>query len=188
MLITLTDTNGKPFATSLVKRDAYGDLVLAEEHPTFNFEFECALYGYLEGGVSTDTIDDDDGKPYIVWVIEESPDPNDLIEDFRDYCHACEDAGTQPDGAPFMADWFESGLAYWLNLESFERRSVCYMARILGKLDDVVELIAEDCVQKGLEHAAWLLSVDKIDPDTDWYLAIQDAISSALKDYLNDEF
>jgi hypothetical protein len=29
------------------------------------------LYGYQEGGVSTDTIDEDgDGEPYIRWVVE----------------------------------------------------------------------------------------------------------------------
>ena len=165
MLITLTDTNGKALACSLVKRDQYGYLVLEDDHPTFGFELECALYGYQEGGVSTDTIDDDDGNPYIVWTVEESPDPNDLIEDFRDYCHACKVAGVEPEALDFVNDWFEGCAIHWHALESFEQRSVCYMARVLGKLDDVIELIAED-LQQGFDHAAWLLSVDKLDSKT----------------------
>jgi hypothetical protein len=55
-------------AVAEIKMDEYGYLYL-DQGSTFDFEFECALYGYQEGRVNTDTIDDDDNKPYIRWTI-----------------------------------------------------------------------------------------------------------------------
>jgi hypothetical protein len=68
MMIVLFDMAGGHIAQAPITTDKHGYLYV--NHPTFEFEFECALYGYQEGGVSTDTIDNDDGEPYIRWVVE----------------------------------------------------------------------------------------------------------------------
>jgi hypothetical protein len=68
MQITLQSMDGAQIAVAPITTDEHGYLYV--NHPTFEFEFECALYGYQEGGVSSDTIDNDDGEPYIRWVVE----------------------------------------------------------------------------------------------------------------------
>ena len=68
MHITLYSMDGAQIAAAPITTDKYGYLHVS--HPTFGFEVDCALYGYQEGGVSTDTIDDDDGNPYIRWTVE----------------------------------------------------------------------------------------------------------------------
>lgn len=68
MQIVLQAIDGKHIATAPITTDEYGGLCVT--HPTFGFEFECALYGYQEGGVSTDTIDDDDGVPFMRWTVQ----------------------------------------------------------------------------------------------------------------------
>jgi hypothetical protein len=35
----------------------------------FSFQIDCALYGLNEGQVEFDTIEDDEGKPYVRWFI-----------------------------------------------------------------------------------------------------------------------
>lgn len=65
--INLRDMKGELIASVPITRDEYG--YLWAEHPTFEFELECALYGYQEGGVHADTIDDENGKPYIQWAV-----------------------------------------------------------------------------------------------------------------------
>lgn len=64
MRVILYTLSGEPVAQAAVKVDAHG--YLHATHPTFQFEVDCALYGYQEGGVDCDTIDDDD-TPYMTW-------------------------------------------------------------------------------------------------------------------------
>lgn len=69
MHITLYSMDHTPIATVPVIVDDEGYLYVGE-HPTFHFEFECALYGYQEGGVSTDTISDmDSDTPFMYWTV-----------------------------------------------------------------------------------------------------------------------
>lgn len=68
MQIVLQAIDGKHIATAPIVVDSEGYLYVT--HPTFGFEFDCALYGYQEGGVSTDTIDDDDGVPFMRWTVQ----------------------------------------------------------------------------------------------------------------------
>jgi hypothetical protein len=69
MHIELRSTTGELIATAPIIVDADGYLSI--EHSTFDFEFDCALYGYQEGGVSTDTIDDmDSGEPLMRWTVK----------------------------------------------------------------------------------------------------------------------
>ena len=42
---------------------------LYAEHPTFQDECEAALYGYQDGGINGDTIQDEDGVDYMKWHI-----------------------------------------------------------------------------------------------------------------------
>lgn len=42
---------------------------LYAEHPTFQDECEAALYGYQDGGINGDTIQDEDGVDYMKWYI-----------------------------------------------------------------------------------------------------------------------
>ena len=66
--ITLWDANsGALIASMNVQKNKFDELQLQSEHPTLSFEFDCALYGLQEGGVNHDSIDDDDGNPYINW-------------------------------------------------------------------------------------------------------------------------
>ncbi len=67
MHITLQSMTGELLANAEIVTDKHG--YLHADHPTFSFEVECALYGYQEGGVSTDTIADEDGNAYIRWTI-----------------------------------------------------------------------------------------------------------------------
>ena len=69
MHIELYSTTGELIATAPILVDDAGYLLI--EHATFDFEFDCALYGYQEGGVSTDTIDDmDSGEPLMRWAVK----------------------------------------------------------------------------------------------------------------------
>lgn len=72
MRIVLTSPAGDIVALVPITTDEYG--YLYANHPTFSFEVECALYGYQDGQVMRDSIDDDDGKPYIFWAVEEAPE------------------------------------------------------------------------------------------------------------------
>jgi hypothetical protein len=66
--ITLWDANsGALIASMNVQKNEFDELLLQSGHPTLSFEFDCALYGLQEGGVNHDSIDDDDGNPYINW-------------------------------------------------------------------------------------------------------------------------
>ena len=66
--ITLWDANsGALIASMNVQKNKFDELRLQSDHPTLSFEFDCALYGLQEGGVNHDSIDDDDGNPYINW-------------------------------------------------------------------------------------------------------------------------
>ena len=67
MHITLTLMNGDLLAQVPVTTDEYGYLYAA--HPTFEHEVDCALYGYQEGGVDSDTIEDEAGRAYIRWSV-----------------------------------------------------------------------------------------------------------------------
>ena len=67
MHITLTTMQGNTIAQVPVTTDEHG--YLYAEHPTFDHEVECALYGYQEGGVNADTIEDENGIAYIRWSI-----------------------------------------------------------------------------------------------------------------------
>jgi hypothetical protein len=68
MHITLYSMDGAQIAKVPVTTDEHG--YVFADHPTFYFEVEIALCVHREGGVSTDTIDDDDGNPYIRWTVE----------------------------------------------------------------------------------------------------------------------
>jgi hypothetical protein len=71
MQIVLQAIDGKHIATAPITTDEHGYLLI--EHHTFDFEFDCALYGYQEGGVSTDIIDDmDSGEPLMRWTVQTS--------------------------------------------------------------------------------------------------------------------
>ena len=67
MKISLLNMQGESIATAPITTDKHGYLYAT--HPTFGFEVECALYGYQEGGVDSDTIDDEDGNPYMQWRV-----------------------------------------------------------------------------------------------------------------------
>jgi hypothetical protein len=67
MHIILSTLQGDTIARIRVRTDKNG--YLHATHPTFQFEVDCALYGYQDGGVSSDTIDDDD-TPYMRWSIQ----------------------------------------------------------------------------------------------------------------------
>lgn len=68
MLIRLSTRDLGTLSTASVRIDENGHHYV-DHHGSWVHEFECALYGYLEGGVDHDTIDDDDGSPYIHWQI-----------------------------------------------------------------------------------------------------------------------
>lgn len=70
MMIILFSMDGGHIAQAPITTDEYGGLCVTHPNPALAFAFECALYGYQEGGVSEDTIDDDEGEPYIQWVVE----------------------------------------------------------------------------------------------------------------------
>jgi hypothetical protein len=72
MRIKLTSLDGDIVALVPITLDEYG--YLYAHHPTFSFEVECALYGYQDGQVMHDSIDDDNGDPYIFWAVEEAPE------------------------------------------------------------------------------------------------------------------
>jgi hypothetical protein len=67
MHITLTTMNGDLIAQVPITTDEHGYLYAA--HPTFEHEVDCALYGYQEGGVDADTIEDENGIAYIRWYV-----------------------------------------------------------------------------------------------------------------------
>lgn len=68
MKITLKDMSGVVVACAPITTDEHG--YLYADHPTFGFEVDCALYGYQDGGVDHDVIEDDDGVPYIQWSVQ----------------------------------------------------------------------------------------------------------------------
>ena len=71
MMIVLFDMAGGHIAQAPITTDKHGYLHVSHPNPALAFAFDCALYGYQEGGVSTDTIDEDgDGEPYLRWVVE----------------------------------------------------------------------------------------------------------------------
>lgn len=67
MKISLLNMQGESIALVPVTTDKHGYLYAT--HPTFQFECDCALYGYQDGGVDADTIDDADGVPYMQWRV-----------------------------------------------------------------------------------------------------------------------
>lgn len=70
MIIRFNDAKtGALIALVPITTDQHG--YLYADHPTLSQECEYALYGYQEGRISTDTIDDDDDVPYLVWTIED---------------------------------------------------------------------------------------------------------------------
>ncbi len=69
--ITLWDAHsGALIASMNVQKNEFDELLLQSVHPTFSFEFDCALYGLQEGGVNHESIDDDNGIPYINWQFD----------------------------------------------------------------------------------------------------------------------
>jgi hypothetical protein len=73
MYITLHTVDGKLIAKTPILVDDDGYFYL--DPTSHEFDFDCALYGYQEGGVSTDTIEDDDGKVIMKWTVI-TPDGN----------------------------------------------------------------------------------------------------------------
>ena len=67
MHISLYTMTGELIAQAPVTADEHGYLYAT--HPTFEHEVDCALYGYQEGGVDSDTIDDEHGTAYMQWVV-----------------------------------------------------------------------------------------------------------------------
>jgi len=67
MRVILYSTTGEPVAQAPVRVDNHG--YLHATHPTFQFEVDCALYGYQEGGVDCDTIEDKEDKTYMTWRV-----------------------------------------------------------------------------------------------------------------------
>lgn len=67
MHISLRTLQDEPIALVPVTTDKHGYLYAA--HPTFQFECDCALYGYQDGGVDADTIEDQNGNPYMQWKV-----------------------------------------------------------------------------------------------------------------------
>ena len=69
--IILWDANsGALIASMNVRKNEFNELWLQSWHPTLSFEFDCALYGLQDGGVNHDSIDDEDGNPYINWQFD----------------------------------------------------------------------------------------------------------------------
>jgi hypothetical protein len=69
MHITLTTMQGDAIAQVPVTTDEHG--YLYADHATLGHEVECALYGYQEGGINTDVIEDENGVAYIRWSVIE---------------------------------------------------------------------------------------------------------------------
>jgi len=68
MHITLHTMSGELLAQVPITTDKHGYLYAT--HPTFYVEVEIALYGYQEGQVNSDTIDDcDTDTPYMQWHV-----------------------------------------------------------------------------------------------------------------------
>jgi hypothetical protein len=67
MNITLQKPSGETVAVVPVVADEHG--YLYAEHPVYAFEVDCALYGFQDGGVSSDAIEDADGSAYMFWSI-----------------------------------------------------------------------------------------------------------------------
>lgn len=67
MNLSLYSLNGDLIAQVPITTDEHG--YLYAEHPTFEHEVDCALYGYQEGGVDSDTIEDEAGRVYMTWTI-----------------------------------------------------------------------------------------------------------------------
>lgn len=70
MHIDLKSMTGEIIARVPVTQDEHG--YLYAEHASLQFEVDCALYGYQEGGVNSDTIEDSQtGDPYVQWELHE---------------------------------------------------------------------------------------------------------------------
>ena len=67
MHISLRTMKDEPIALVPITTDEHGYLYAT--HPILTFEVECALYGYQEGRVESDTLEDADGNPYMIWRI-----------------------------------------------------------------------------------------------------------------------
>ena len=69
MNITLSRITGETVAVIPITTDEHG--YLYAEHPTLQFEVDCALYGFQEGRVSSGTIDDQfpEGAPVMTWTV-----------------------------------------------------------------------------------------------------------------------
>lgn len=75
MKIILRDMDGAKLAEGKIFEDRHGYLYISERASAFDFELDVALYGYQEGRISSDTIDDDNGMPYIQWEVIEHEHP-----------------------------------------------------------------------------------------------------------------
>ncbi len=67
MNLSLYSLGGDLIAQVPITTDEHGYLYAS--HPTFEHEVDCALYGYQEGGVDSDTIEDEAGRVYMTWTI-----------------------------------------------------------------------------------------------------------------------
>jgi hypothetical protein len=70
--IILQHLDGEEIARAAITEDEHGYLYCDADGTGYEFEFECALYGYQEGQVSTGYYTDDNNEPSARWVVVEA--------------------------------------------------------------------------------------------------------------------
>ena len=85
-------------------------------------------------------------------------DPEEAIEDFRDHRDLCEETGAPLVATEEMHQWFIDALMGFEQVADFEQRTICTMARVLGRESEITEELAEAKEQHGAAHVEWLMS------------------------------
>lgn len=85
-------------------------------------------------------------------------DPEEAIEDFRDYRDLCEETGAPLVATEQMHQWFIDALMGFEQVADFEQRTICTMARVLGRESEMVDELKEAKEEHGAAYVEWLMS------------------------------
>ena len=85
-------------------------------------------------------------------------DPEAAIEDFRDHRDLCEETGAPLVATEEMHQWFIDALMGFEQVADFEQRTICTMARLLGRESEITEELAEAKEEHGAAYVEWLMS------------------------------
>lgn len=72
LVFTDAETNKELFSIDVIKTDEgfFECNTSSAIYKNFEFEIDCALYGMNEGwNTISDSVDDDEGKPYVFWKL-----------------------------------------------------------------------------------------------------------------------